>query len=183
MNYKDTLSISGHKGITRNFPHIPGIDAAGVVVQSPNFKQGEEVLVTGYDLGMNTFGGFSEYVCVPSDWVVPKPKTMSLHDTMVYGTAGFTAAMSVYALEKMGVNPKQGPAVVTGSTGGVGVLSIAILSKLGFEVVAVSGKKESHDWLKSLGATKVIQREDLDDQSKRPLLKGIYAAGYRHCWR
>ncbi|PCJ35992.1 MAG: oxidoreductase, partial [Moraxellaceae bacterium] len=141
LNYKDALSASGNKGVTRHYPHTPGIDAAGIVEQSssPNFKEGDEVIVTGYDLGMNTSGGLAEYIRVPANWVVNMPSGLSCKDAMVYGTAGFTAAMCVDTLLQVGISPSQGPVLVTGATGGVGAISVWLLSHLGFDVTASTG--------------------------------------------
>ena len=154
LNYKDALSATGNKGVTRTYPHTPGIDAAGVVVSSEDatIKAGDQVIVTGYDLGMNTSGGFGEYIRVPSSWVVPLPEGMSLKESMMYGTAGFTAALSVYKLIGAGVKPSMGDVLVTGATGGVGSVAVSILSKLGFNVVGATGKMEEEDMLLRLGA-------------------------------
>ncbi|AKR07928.1 YhdH/YhfP family quinone oxidoreductase [Bacillus thuringiensis] len=177
LNYKDALSATGNKGVTRTYPHTPGIDAAGEVVSSEDtsFKVGDQVIVTGYDLGMNTSGGFGEYIRVPSSWVVPLPEGMSLKESMMYGTAGFTAALSVYKLIGAGIKPSMGDVLVTGATGGVGSVAVSILSKLGFNVVGATGKIEEEDMLLRLGAKKVIHRAELNDESGRPMLKGLYA--------
>lgn len=177
LNYKDALSASGNKGVSRNFPHTPGIDAAGIVVKSENaaFKAGDQVLVTGFDLGMNTAGGMAEYIQVPANWVVPLPEGMTLRESMIIGTAGLTAGLSVYQLIHQGINPDMGKIVVTGASGGVGSMAVAILGKLGFEVVAVTGKESAHPLLKSLGAKECIGRDALNDESRRPLLKPLYA--------
>src|SRR5687768_15129223 len=177
LNYKDGLSATGHKGITRNFPHTPGIEAAGKVVKSttPRFKEGSNVFITGYDLGMNTAGAFSEYIRVPADWVMPKPEMLSCKDCMTIGTAGFTAAYALHKMEAMGQTPDYGPIVVTGSTGGVGSLSVAILAKAGYEVIAVTGKKEATDYLKFLGAARVEPREFLNDTLGKPLQRAAWA--------
>src|SRR5688572_6927963 len=145
LNYKDALSATGNKGITRNFPHTPGIDAAGIVETSNNnlFKNGDEVLVTGYDLGMNTAGGYSELIRVPAAWIVHKPLSFTLKDCMILGTAGFTAATALYKLQCMGQSVSAGPVIVTGATGGVGSIATALLSKAGFEVIAVTGKSQT----------------------------------------
>ena len=136
LNYKDALSASGNKGVTRKYPHTPGVDAAGVVVESSNadFKPGEKVLVTGYDLGMNTSGGYEEYIRVPAAWVVRLPDNLSLRESMIYGTAGFTAALSCFKMINNGVTPEKGPVLVTGATGGVGSIALSILVKSGYEV-------------------------------------------------
>lgn len=177
LNYKDGLSATGHKGITRNFPHTPGIEAAGEVVSSTSekFKEGNEVFVTGYDLGMNTSGAFSEYIRVPADWLIPKPAVLSCKDCMTIGTAGFTAAYALHKMELMGQTPDYGPIVVTGSTGGVGSLAVAILAKAGYEVIAVTGKKEATDYLKFLGAARIEPREFLNDSLGKPLSRAMWA--------
>ena len=177
LNYKDALSATGNKGVTRNFPHTPGIDAAGVVAESSGdrFAPGDEVILTGYDLGMNTDGGFGEYVRVPEDWIVRRPEPLSLRESMIYGTAGFTAALSVSRLVDHAVDPGEGEVLVTGATGGVGSIAVAILAQAGYRVVAVSGKTEQRKFLSDLGAADVITREDACDTSRRPLLKGRWA--------
>ena len=177
LNFKDALSASGNKGVTRKYPHTPGIDAAGVVAESTGdaFKPGDEVIVTSYDLGMNTAGGFGQYIRVPAGWVVPLPDGMSLKESMCYGTAGFTAALSVYQLTKHGVLPEHGEVLVTGATGGVGSIAVAILAKLGYRVAAVNGKTDRSAYLKSIGASHVISIEEATDTSGRPLLKSLWA--------
>lgn len=177
LNYKDALSATGNKGITRKFPHTPGIDAAGVVVESrvPEFTPGQEVLVTGYDLGMNTPGGFGAYIRVPVHWVVPKPATLSLADCMVIGTAGITAGIGLYKMQQLGLLPQSGPIVVTGATGGVGSMAVAILAKAGYEVIAVSGKPEATTYLKSLGAARIENRSWVNDTSGKALLRPQWA--------
>ncbi len=177
LNYKDALSASGNKGVTRNYPHTPGIDAAGEIVESstPDFLKGDKVLVTGYDLGMNTSGGYEEYIRVPAHWVVRLPENLSLRESMIYGTAGFTAALSCYKLIKSGVTPEMGPVLVTGATGGVGSIALSILVKSGYEVVAVNGIVDEEEYLLELGAKEVISIEEADDQSGRPMLKPRWA--------
>ena len=177
LNYKDALSSSGHKGITRNFPHTPGVDACGIVVQSESadFKEGDEVIVTSYDFGMNTSGGFQEYVRVPARWPVKLPEGMTLEESMILGTGGFTAALSLYKIEQNGQEPSMGPVLVTGSTGGVGSMAVSILALNDYDVIAASGKKEAHAYLKELGATEIISREDTNDQSGRPLIRSRWA--------
>ena len=179
LNYKDALSAIGNKGVSRNYPHTPGIDAAGIIEtsESKNFKVGEEVIVTGYDLGMNTSGGFSEYIRVPSEWVVKKPEGISLSESMALGTAGLTAGLCVRKLINHKLTPDSGKLFVTGATGGVGIVAMMLLSKLGFEVVAITGKLESQGMLKKYGASEVITREDLDQPLISPLQKSIYAGG------
>ena len=177
LNYKDALSFSGNKGVTRQYPHTPGIDGAGVVVasQTNDFNPGDEVVVTSYDLGMSTDGAFAEYIRVPSGWVVPLPKGLSLLESMIIGTAGFTAGIGLYKMEKMGQQPNMGPVVISGATGGVGSLAVGILAKAGYEVVASSGKPEMKDYLISLGAHQVVDREYINDDSSRPLMKPKWA--------
>ncbi|MER3329459.1 MAG: alcohol dehydrogenase catalytic domain-containing protein, partial [Candidatus Kapaibacterium sp.] len=133
LNYKDALSAKGHKGITRKYPHTPGVDAAGIVVKSNNNEivAGEKVIVTGHDLGMNTNGGFAEYVSVPSEWVVKLPQELTLRESMIFGTAGMTAAICINELIKHNINPDKGKILVTGATGGVGSMSVAILNRIG----------------------------------------------------
>jgi acrylyl-CoA reductase (NADPH) len=177
LNYKDALSASGNPGVTKIYPHVPGIDAAGVVVasKSDQFKVNDKVLVTGYDLGANTDGGYAEYIRVPADWIVPLPEKLTLKESMIYGTAGFTAAICVAQLQRNDVRPEQGEVVVSGASGGVGCIAVTILAKEGFHVVASTGKADAHDFLKILGATRVIGREEVNDQSGRPMLKSIWA--------
>ena len=172
LNYKDALSASVHKGITRHYPHTPGVDASGVVAESSSneFKAGDQVLVTGYDLGMNTAGGFGEYIRVPAGWVVPVPENLSLREGMILGTAGFTAALSIHRLERHGLQPDKGPVVVTGATGGVGSMGVMMLARSGYHVVASTGKMDESDYLKELGATEVIHRDEINDDSGKPLL-------------
>lgn len=176
LNYKDALSAIGNRGVTRHYPHTPGIDACGIVEESSSsdFRVGDKIIVTSYDLGMNTSGGFGQYIRVPATWVVPLPVGLDLKESMILGTAGFTAGMSVDALTRT-VKPDRGDILVTGGTGGVGSLSIAILSKLGYSIAAVSGKPEAHEFLKSLGAKKIISRQDASEGHERPLLKGRWA--------
>jgi acrylyl-CoA reductase (NADPH) len=177
LNYKDALSATGNKGITRKFPHTPGIDAAGTVINSgsSDFAAGDEVIVTGHDLGMNTPGGYGEYIRVPSSWVIKKPSRLSLKDSMIIGTAGFTAAVAIYKLQCMNITPDKGPIVVTGSTGGVGSLSVALLSKAGYKVIAITGKSQATEYLLHLGASEIKGREFVDDQSGKALLKPGWA--------
>ena len=182
LNFKDGLSAAGKPGVTRKYPHVPGIDAAGAVVDSrvPEFRPGDEVLVTGYDLGQNTWGGFSEDVRVPAGWVVPLPAGPTLRDSMIYGTAGFTAAQSVAAPGHHGVEPGCGQVVVTGASGGVGIISVALLAKAGYQVVASSGKPASHDLLKMAGAAEIISRRVARYQRQAPLAVALgWRGGYR----
>ncbi len=177
LNYKDALSASGNRGVTRKFPHTPGIDAAGTVAQSSDqqFTEGDQVVVIGYDLGMNTDGGFGQYIRVPAGWVVKLPDSLTPLEAMTYGTAGFTAAMSVDELVKNGVEPEDGEVLVTGATGGVGSIAVALLAKLGYNVVAATGKVESAgEFLRGLGATGIISRAEATNTS-RPMLRSRWA--------
>ncbi|MDG2141581.1 MAG: YhdH/YhfP family quinone oxidoreductase [Gammaproteobacteria bacterium] len=177
LNFKDALSASGNKGVTRSYPHTPGIDAAGIVVSSDvaAFSEGDEVIVTGYDLGMNTPGGFGEYIRVPSDWVVKRSSGLNLRDSMILGTAGVTAALCIEKLLNAGIQREHGEIIVTGATGGVGIISVAILSSLGFSVAASTGKISEKYFLESIGASRVIEREELAESSSRPLLREKWA--------
>lgn len=177
LNYKDALSATGNKGVSRYYPHTPGIDAAGTVVETndPKFTPGEEVLITGYDLGMNHSGGYQEYIRVPAHWIVKRPENLTLRESMVYGTAGFTAALSCYKMINNGVKPEDGPVLVTGATGGVGSIAVSILVKSGYEVIAVNGLKDETEYLLELGAKEVISIEEADDKSGRPMLKPRWA--------
>jgi putative YhdH/YhfP family quinone oxidoreductase len=177
LNYKDALSATGNKGISKKYPHTPGIDAAGVVVDCSNrtFAVGDEVIVTGFDLGMNTPGGFGQYISVPAGWAVKLPQGLSLRESMSYGTAGFTAALCVMRLMAYGLTKEQGEVLVTGATGGVGSIAVAILGKLAFNVVAATGKTEEKDFLMRLGARAIVSREEANDTSGRPLQKGRWA--------
>jgi acrylyl-CoA reductase (NADPH) len=178
LNYKDALSAAGNKGVTRRYPHTPGIDASGTVAESrdPDFEQGDEVLVTGYDLGMNTPGGFGQYIRVPSEWVVPLPADLSLKTSMVYGTAGFTAGLSLDKLIEAGVAPEDGDILVTGASGGVGSMAVALLAHCGYSVAAVSGKPQAVEMLTALGARQVLGRDAVTDTTGKPLLIQRWAA-------
>ncbi len=173
LNYKDALSATGHPGVTRQFPHTPGIDAAGEVASSTSgaFSPGDKVIVTGYDLGMETDGGWGGYIRVPSEWCIPLPARLSIRESMVLGTAGLTAAISVMKLEQGGVMPGDGEVLVTGATGGVGCIAVAILAKRGYRVVASSGKRGDADFLKRLGAAGVVSRTEVTEGGERPLMK------------
>jgi acrylyl-CoA reductase (NADPH) len=173
LNYKDALSATGNPGVTRNYPHTPGIDAAGTVISSSDntFGAGDEVIVIGFDLGMNTSGGFGQQIRVPADWVVALPQGLDLQQSMVLGTAGFTAALCVHKLEAAGMTPDSGPVLVTGATGGVGSVAVMLLAKLGYEVTAVTGKAEQHDFLRQLGASTIIGRDEARAGADRPMLK------------
>ena len=176
LNYKDALSAIGNKGITKQYPHTPGIDAAGVVVSSDTskFSVGEKVIVTGYDLGMNTPGGFGEYIRVPAEWAVKLPENLTLKEAMIIGTAGFTAGISLSRLTEL-VKPEDGKIVVTGASGGVGSVAVSLLSLLGYHTVAVSGKETEYDFLKMLGASEIISRAEFIEPEKRPMLPATFA--------
>ena len=177
LNYKDALSASGNKGVTRTYPHTPGIDAAGIVVESASakFAPGDRVIVTGFDLGMNTSGGFGQYIRVPAAWTVNLPADLTLKDSMAYGTAGLTAALAVLKMEKHGLKKDQGEVLVTGATGGVGSFAVGILAQSGFDVVAATGKPDEKDFLLELGARQIISRDEAGDPSGKPLLKPRWA--------
>src|SRR5260221_1340872 len=176
VNYKDALAATGAGKIMRRMPLVGGIDVAGVVESSadPRFKTGDEVLVTGYDLGVAHDGGYAAYVRVPADWAVPVPDDLSLFDVMAIGTAGFTAALAVVGLERNGLTPSGGPVIVTGATGGVGTLAIQMLAGLGYTVTAFTGKDGEHDFLRSIGAKEILWRNGLQ-MGTRPLEKATWA--------
>jgi acrylyl-CoA reductase (NADPH) len=176
LNYKDALSATGNRGVTRRYPHTPGIDAAGVVAESKDkkFKAGDEVLVTGYDLGMNTSGGFAEYIRVPAEWVVKIPKDLSIKESMVLGTAGLTAALALDKMEQVGFE-KDGEILVTGASGGVGSMAVAIFAKQGYKVIAGTGKTDQEEYLKEIGAVSLVSREEMNDTSKKALLSGRWS--------
>ena len=177
LNYKDALSATGNKGVTRKYPHTPGIDAAGVVADSTTklFTVGDQVTVTGFDLGMNTSGGFARYISVPALWATKLPQGLSLKDSMSHGTAGLTAALCIIRLMASGLTKESGEVLVTGASGGVGSVAVAILAKLGFNVIAATGKASEHDFLSGLGAKAIISREEANDTSGRPLQKPRWA--------
>ena len=179
LNYKDALSASGNKGVTRNYPHTPGIDAAGIIEETSGnvFKPGDEVIVTGYDMGMNTFGGFGEYIKVPQEWIVKKPDNLSLSESMAFGTAGLTAGLCLRKLLSHGLKPEDGDVFVSGVTGGVGIIALMLFKKLGFNVTAITGKLDQEEFLKNLGANQVIDRNTLDLDLISPLQKPIYSGG------
>lgn len=178
INYKDALSASGNKGVTKNYPHTPGIDAAGVVVRSDNkeFKEGDKVIVTGNDLGMNTAGGYGQFVCVPADWIVKLPENLTLKEAMIIGTAGFTAGISILRLSEK-VHPVDGKIIVSGATGGVGSMALSILHKIGYQTVAISGKESEYPFLKSLGVSEIVKRNEFQLADKRPILSAQFAGG------
>lgn len=177
LNYKDALSSIGNRGVTKKYPHTPGVDACGVVEESgnPDFPVGMKVIVTSYDLGMNTKGGFAEYISVPSSWVVPLPENLTLKESMIIGTAGYTAALALHKMEMNGQKPENGEVVVTGASGGVGSMAVTLLHKAGYRVIASSGKQNRYAWLRSLGANRCVNREEVNDDSGRPLLSPAWA--------
>jgi putative YhdH/YhfP family quinone oxidoreductase len=179
LNYKDALAVTGHPGVNKFFPHVPGVDAAGVVAASdvPEFVAGDPVIVTGFDMGANRWGGYAEYIRVPREWIVPLPAGLSLRESMMLGTAGFTAGLCVDALQKHQVSPDRGEVVVTGASGGVGSMAVSILATLNYQVVAVSGKPSAQEFLRGLGAGRILAREQVDDPSGRPLLSARWAGG------
>lgn len=178
VNYKDSLATIPDGNIVKSYPFVPGIDLAGVVVSSEdaNFKEGDQVIATSYEIGVSHYGGYSEYARIPAKWVVPLPDGMTLKEAMTIGTAGFTAALSVLRLEENGVAPHKGKVLVTGATGGVGSFAVAILSKLGYEVEASTGKDTEHAYLKKLGAHSIISRQDVYDGKVRALGKQKWIA-------
>ena len=177
LNYKDGLSATGHRGVTKHYPHTPGVDAAGVVEVSLSeaFQPGDEVIVTSYDLGMNTSGGFGQFIRVPAGWVVPLPENLSPKESMAYGSAGLTAGFCIFKLQEHGVTPERGEILVTGATGGVGSFAVAMLAKIGYQVVAVTGKMDEKQFLIDLGAKEIISRDEATDTSGKPLLKSRWA--------
>ncbi len=178
INYKDALSYNGAGRIMRKFPTVAGIDMSGTVETSsdPRWKRGDKVIVHAYDMGVAHDGGYAEYVRVSGDWVVRRPESMTAFDAMTLGTAGFTAAQAIHLMQHNGLKPENGPVAVTGATGGVGCVAIEILAKLGYHVVAISGKaKEDGDWLKSIGAREVVARQSIDLSKIRPLGPATYA--------
>ena len=177
LNYKDALSASGNKGVTRNYPFVPGIDAAGIITDgnSSQFEDGDEVIVTGYDMGMNTPGGFGEYINVPANWVVNKPTNITAIEAMSIGTAGLTAAASVLKIQKSS-GESDLPVLVSGATGGVGSIGVMLMSKLGFEVSALTGKASSIDFLQSIGANNIILRDEYLEAPSKPMEKPLFSS-------
>jgi len=177
VNYKDGLASIADGKVVRTYPFVPGIDLAGMVVESSDarFKAGDEVLATSYNLGVSHYGGFSEYARIKAEWAVPLPAGLTSKEAMALGTAGFTAALSVHQLQKNGLKPSNGPVLVTGATGGVGSIAISILHKLGYTVAASTGKAAEHAYLQSLGASEIIGRDETSAESTRPLEKERWA--------
>lgn len=177
LNFKDALSAFGKPGVTKDYPHQPGIDAAGIVIRdrSGRFSEGDQVIVSGYDLGMNTPGGLGQRISVPAEWVVPLPSGLTLKESMTIGTAGFTAALCVDKILRMGAKPEDGTVLVSGATGGVGSFSVALLNHLGFRVAALTGKLEHGERLSKLGAHQVIDRGALAEAVGRPIGRPYWA--------
>ena len=177
LNYKDALAATGHPGVVRDFPHVPGIDAVGKVLESqdPALPVGSQVVVTGHEMGSGRWGGWSELIRVPASWAVPLPESFSARESMELGTAGFTAAQCIQALELNDVLPASGPIAVTGASGGVGSLAVRMLAGLGYEVIAVSRKTEMTEQLQAWGASECWTPEKLVDKPDRPLLKANLA--------
>ena len=177
LNYKDGLCIGPGAGLVRNYPHVPGIDLAGTVESSVDdrYEPGDKVVLTGWHFGETHWGGYAQKARVNADWLVPLAQGLSTRQAMAVGTAGFTAMLAVMALEDHGLKPNAGPVLVTGAAGGVGSIATAILAKLGHEVAGVTGRPETGDYLKSLGATQIVAREDINEAIKRPLEKEMWA--------
>ncbi len=171
LNYKDGLCIGPGGGLVRNYPHVPGIDFAGTVEASddPRYKPGDKVVLTGWRVGEVHWGGYAQKARVKADWLVPLPDGLSTRQAMAVGTAGFTAMLAVMALEDHGLKPGDGPVLVTGAAGGVGSVAVALLAALGHEVAAVTGRPETEAYLRDLGATKIVPREEINETVKRPL--------------
>ena len=178
VNYKDGLASTPDGRIVRTYPFVPGIDMSGTVVESSDsrFKAGDEIIATSYEIGVSHYGGYSEFARLKADWIVPLPQGLTLKEAMALGTAGFTAALSIHQLQKNGLDPKNGPVLITGATGGVGSIAISIHTKLGYPVTASTGKTEEHDYLKSLGVTDIIGRDETSAESTRPMEKERWAA-------
>jgi acrylyl-CoA reductase (NADPH) len=177
VNYKDALACIPDGKIVRSYPFVPGVDLSGVVVESHDarFHEGDEVIVTSYDLGVSHYGGFSEYARVKADWIVPLLQGLTLKEAMIFGTAGFEAALALHQLEKNGLTPQRGPVLVTGATGGVGSMTVSMLAKTGYTVAASTGKQSEHAYLKELGASNILSREEVSAESNRPLEKELWA--------
>nr|WP_088090365.1 acryloyl-CoA reductase [Bacillus sp. OV166] len=178
VNYKDSLATIPNGNIVKTYPFVPGIDLAGVVVSSedPRFQEGDEVIATSYEIGVSHFGGYSEYARIPAKWIVPLPKGLTLKEAMIIGTAGFTAALSVQRLKENNVSPEKGRVLVTGATGGVGSFAVSILSTLGYQVEASTGKESEQEYLKKLGATSIVSRDEVFDGKVRALGKQKWTA-------
>ncbi|SDJ57966.1 NADPH:quinone oxidoreductase family protein [Salimicrobium halophilum] len=171
VNYKDGLASIPNGKIVQSYPFVPGIDLAGTVTSSDDsrYKEGDKVIATSYGIGVSHYGGYSEYARVPGEWVVPLPEGLSMKEAMTLGTAGFTAALSIHQLEESGIAPESGEILVTGATGGVGSVAVSMLSKRGYHVTASTGKESEHEYLKSLGATNIVSREEVTPEKVRPI--------------
>lgn len=178
INYKDGLAATPNGKIVRHYPFVPGIDLAGTVVSSSDsrFREGDHVIATSYEIGVTHFGGYSEYAQIPADWIVPLPQNLTLREAMIYGTAGFTAALSIVRLEENGLTTEKGKVLVTGATGGVGSLAAAMLAKLGYQVTASTGKTSEHEFLTGLGVSEIISREEVFNGKIKALDKQFWAA-------
>ncbi|MGD7044562.1 acryloyl-CoA reductase [Jeotgalibacillus proteolyticus] len=178
VNFKDGLAGREEGKIVQTYPMIPGIDLAGTVISSKDsrFKEGDHIIATSYEIGVSHFGGYSELASIPADWALPLPQNMTLKEAMIYGTAGFTAALSIHRLEANGVSPENGEVLVTGASGGVGSMAVSMLAKRGYQVVASTGQQQEHGYLKELGAARVISREDVYNGELKPLQKGEWQA-------
>jgi acrylyl-CoA reductase (NADPH) len=177
LNYKDGLAVTGQGKVIRSYPMVPGIDLAGTVVESgsPDFKPGDEVIVTGWGVGESHWGGFAQLARMQAGWLVPLPEGLTMRQAMAIGTAGFTAMLSVMALEERGLTPEAGEVIVTGASGGVGSIAVAILARLGYHVVGSTGRTELHDYLRKLGARDIIDRSELAEPPSRPMVSGRWA--------
>nr|WP_180954129.1 acryloyl-CoA reductase [Bacillus sp. M6-12] len=178
INYKDGLASIPNGNIVRSYPFVPGIDLAGVVVSSADsrFTEGDKVIATSYEIGVSHFGGYSEFARIPADWIVPLPDGITLKEAMVYGTAGFTAALSIQQLENAGLTPEKGTVLVTGATGGVGSLAVAMLAKRGYHIAASTGKESEHEFLRNIGAKEILSREEVYNGKIKALDKQLWAA-------
>ena len=177
VNYKDALACIPDGRIVRSYPFVPGVDLSGTVVESSDsrFHEGDKVIATSYDLGVSHYGGFSEYARIKAEWVVPLPNGLSLKEAMAFGTAGFEAALALHQLEKMSLTPQSGPILVTGATGGVGSMAVSMLAKRGYTIAASTGKQSEHAYLKELGASDILGREEVSAESNRPMEKERWA--------
>ncbi len=178
VNFKDGMVSQPNNSLVKEYPIVPGIDLAGEVVESRDsrFQSGDQVIATSYEIGVNHFGGYSEYANIPADWIVPLPENLTLEESMLYGTAGFTAALSIHRLELNGLSPEKGPVLVTGATGGVGSMAAAMLTKRGYQVEASTGSKEQSDYLEGIGADRILSREDVYNGTIKPLASSRWAA-------
>ncbi|MFQ3543985.1 acryloyl-CoA reductase [Halobacillus rhizosphaerae] len=178
VNFKDGMVSQPNNSLVKEYPIVPGIDLAGEVVESKDsrFQSGDQVIATSYEIGVNHFGGYSEYANIPADWIVPLPENLTLEESMLYGTAGFTAALSIHRLELNGLSPEKGPVLVTGATGGVGSMAIAMLTKRGYQVEASTGSKEQSNYLEGIGADRILSREDVYNGTIKPLASSRWAA-------